>query len=67
MEKNGMGLELFVKNATDERGQVSRSTPCTISTCTATSSLVGASLPAPAVYAFPIMPRVIGIKLSKKF
>ena len=61
IERNGLGLELFVKNATDALGQVSRSTPC--NTCVA----VGPGLPPPAVYAFPIMPRLIGVKLSKKF
>jgi outer membrane receptor protein involved in Fe transport len=61
VERNGLGLELFVKNATDSLGQLSRATPC--NTCVAE----GPGLPPPAVYVYPITPRLIGIKLSKKF
>jgi iron complex outermembrane receptor protein len=61
IERNGLGLELFVKNATNALGQVSRSTPC--NTCVAEAP----GLPPPSVYVFPITPRLIGVKLSQKF
>jgi iron complex outermembrane receptor protein len=62
IERNGLTLELFVKNAFDEHGDMTRYTPCTTAVCTA---LVGS--PKPAVYAVPIMPQTIGIKLGKRF
>jgi outer membrane receptor protein involved in Fe transport len=72
-ERDGYTIELFVKNAFDDHGEVTRYTPCTTKICTATNSpyytgwTTGASLPAPAVYAVPIMPRTIGIKVGKRF
>lgn len=71
-ERNGLTVELFVKNAFDSDGEVTRSTPCTTKVCTATGSAytgwtTGASLPNPAIYAVPIMPRTIGIKVGKRF
>jgi outer membrane receptor protein involved in Fe transport len=61
VEKNGLGLELFIKNVTDERGQVSRSATC--NTCQASAP----GLPPPAIYVVPIQPLTAGLKLSKKF
>jgi outer membrane receptor protein involved in Fe transport len=60
-ERNGLGIELFVKNATDALGEVSRSTTC--NTCLVTAP----GLPPPSVYVFPITPRTIGVKLSRRF
>jgi iron complex outermembrane receptor protein len=59
---NDLTIELFVKNAFDERGQVNRFTPCTISTCTAPIS--GAPVP---IYVVPIQPMTIGIKFGQRF
>jgi outer membrane receptor protein involved in Fe transport len=63
LEKSGMALELFIKNAFDEHGQITRYTPCTIAICTANI----APLAPPALYIVPVQPRTIGLKLSKKF
>ena len=56
VERNGMEIELFVKNAFDSRGNVSRYTECTIGVCGFTD-----------VYAVPIVPRLIGLKFGQKF
>ncbi len=55
-EHNGMEIELFVKNAFDSRGNVTRYTECTIGVCGFTD-----------VYAVPIVPRMIGLKFGQKF
>jgi outer membrane receptor protein involved in Fe transport len=55
-ERNGMEWELFVKNAFDSRGNVTRYTECTIGVCGFTD-----------VYAVPITPRLIGLKFGQKF
>ena len=60
--KDGLSLELFVKNFLDERGQINRYTPCTVSVCAAV--VPGA---ASAVYVVPIQPRLIGIRFGKTF
>ncbi len=65
VEKNGLGLELYIKNATNELGQVSRYATC--NTCQSTSGLPGSNLPPPSIYVVPIAPLTAGIKLSKKF
>lgn len=71
-ERGGFSLELFVKNAFDAHGDVTKYTPCTTKICTATASSVtgatlGSPLPEPAIYVVPIQPRLIGIKVGKKF
>ena len=55
-ERNGMTIELFLKNAFDSRGNISRYTECTISVCGQV-----------ATYAVPIVPRMIGLKFGQKF
>lgn len=61
-EKNQYSLELFAKNVFDERGQVNRYTPCTLSVC-------GQAFPGVprALYVVPIQPRLIGIRFGQKF
>ena len=55
-------MELFAKNVTDERGELNRYSPCTLSVC-------GVSFPnAPrAIYVVPIQPRLIGIRVGQTF
>jgi outer membrane receptor protein involved in Fe transport len=57
-----LSAELFIKNAFDERGQVNRSTPCTISVCAAAYPGVP-----PAVYVNVIQPLTVGIRFGQKF
>jgi outer membrane receptor protein involved in Fe transport len=61
-EKGNLSVELFAKNVTDERGQLNRYTPCTLSVC-------GASFPGVprALYVVPIQPRLIGIRFGQTF
>jgi outer membrane receptor protein involved in Fe transport len=61
-ERNRLSVELFAKNITDERGQENRSTPCTISICTANVP----GIPQ-AVYVVPVQPLTVGIRLSQRF
>jgi outer membrane receptor protein involved in Fe transport len=61
-EKNRLSLELFLKNAFDSRGEVNRFTPCTISVCAAAYPGVP-----PAVYAVPIPPLTVGLKVAQRF
>jgi outer membrane receptor protein involved in Fe transport len=72
-ERDKTSVELFVKNAFDERGQVNRYTPCTTAICAPSyPGGVGANgVPFPAtpaaVYVVPIQPLTIGIRLGQKF
>ncbi|HEV7158698.1 MAG TPA: TonB-dependent receptor [Caulobacteraceae bacterium] len=72
-EHDKSSVELFVKNAFDERGQINRYTPCTTSICApgypAGVGSDGTPYPAtpPAVYVVPIQPLTIGIRLGQKF
>ena len=61
-EHNRTSMELFIKNAFDERGQLNRYTPCTVSVCAAAYP----GIP-PAVYVVPIQPLTVGIKFGQKF
>ena len=63
VERDKLRLELFIKNAFDERGQVNRFTPCTVSVCTAN---IPAASPL-VLYVTPIQPRTIGIKFGESF
>ncbi|WP_158917187.1 TonB-dependent receptor [Caulobacter sp. S45] len=63
VEKHGLTLEAFIKNAFDSRGEENRYTPCTVSVC-ASTSVQGV---APAVYVVPIQPMQIGLKMGQKF
>jgi outer membrane receptor protein involved in Fe transport len=72
-EHEKTSVELFVKNAFDERGQLNRYTPCTTSICApGYAGGVGSNgipYPAtpPAVYIVPIQPLTIGLRLGQKF
>jgi outer membrane receptor protein involved in Fe transport len=61
-EKDNWSVEFFAKNLTDERGQLNRYTPCTLSVC-------GAAFPGVprALYIVPIQPRLIGIRIGQTF
>ena len=61
-EKGNLSVELFAKNLFDERGQLNRYTPCTLSVCGATFPGVPR-----AVYVVPIQPRLIGIRIGQTF
>ena len=54
IERNRLSIELFAKNLFDSRGEVNRYIPCTINPCT-------------AVYAVPILPMTVGLKLTQRF
>ena len=56
-EHNGLTLELFVKNAFDSHGNISRYTECTIGVCGVFAN----------TYAVPIVPRMVGFKVGQKF
>lgn len=60
--KDNWSVEFFAKNLSDERGEVNRYTPCTLSVC-------GASFPGVprALYIVPIQPRLIGIRIGQTF
>jgi iron complex outermembrane receptor protein len=67
-EKGPTSFEVFVRNATDSRGQTNRYSPC--ETCEAPGNAFG--LPpsqqvAPAIYATVIQPLTVGIRLGQKF
>ena len=62
VEHEKTSVELFVKNAFDSRGQVNRYTACTIGICAATY----AGIPT-TVYAVPIQPMTVGLKVGQKF
>ncbi len=57
-------LELFVKNAFDERGQVYRYAECAASVCASNNAGVG---PGGTTYVVPINPRLVGLKYGYKF
>jgi outer membrane receptor protein involved in Fe transport len=61
-ERDKTSVELFVKNAFDERGQLNRETPCTTSICAP-----GYPGVPPAVYVVPIQPLTVGIRIGQKF
>ena len=61
-EKDGMSVELFVKNLTDSRGELNRYTPCTLNVCGATFPGVPRGL-----YIVPIQPRLLGLRFGQKF
>ena len=56
IEKNGLTVDLFVNNAFDNRGILSRYSECDISKCGQI-----------AVYDLPVQPRTIGLKFGQKF
>ena len=62
VQRQNLRIELFAKNVADERGQLNRFIPCTLSTC-------GPIIPGipQALYVVPTQPRVIGIKFGQSF
>jgi outer membrane receptor protein involved in Fe transport len=60
-ERGKTSLELFIKNAFNERGQQNRYTPCTIEVC------ANPTVADPHVYVIPIQPLTVGIRLGEKF
>ena len=62
VEHEKTSIELFIKNAFDERGQQNRYTPCTTNVCA-----TGYPGVAPAVYVVPIQPLTVGLKVGEKF
>jgi outer membrane receptor protein involved in Fe transport len=60
--RDNLSLDFFIKNVTDERGQLNRYTPCTLSVC-------GAAFPGVprALYVVPIQPRLIGLRIGQTF
>ncbi len=72
-ERDKTSIELFVKNAFDERGQLNRYTPCTTAVCApgypagvGSNGIAYPATPA-AVYVVPIAPLTVGIRLGQKF
>ena len=61
-EHDKTSVELFAKNAFDERGQLNRSTPCTTAICAPAYPGVP-----PAVYINPVQPLTVGIRFGQKF
>ncbi len=61
-QKNNLSVEFFVKNITDERGQLNRYTPCTLNVCGATFPGVPRAL-----YIVPIQPRLMGVRIGQTF
>jgi hypothetical protein len=62
VERGKLRFELFAKNIFDERGQLNRFIPCTLSTC-------GQVIPGipQDLYVVPTQPRVIGVKFGQSF
>lgn len=59
---NNLTVELYLKNAFDTHGQLSRFTPCTTSVCAATYGTIPTAL-----YVVPIQPLSLGVKVGQKF
>ena len=54
VERNKLALSVFAKNAFDRRGETNRSVECTIGICS-------------TVYVYPIVPMMVGLRLSQRF
>ena len=61
-ERDDTSVELFVKNAFDQRGQLSRATYCTTAIC----GVAYPGVPA-AVYVLPAQPLTVGLRVGRKF
>jgi hypothetical protein len=59
-DRGRTSIELFIKNAFDERGEINRSAPCT------TCEVPNGTQPA-IVYVFPITPLLVGLRFGQKF
>ncbi len=64
VEHDKTSIEVFIKNAFDERGQQNRYTPCTTNVC---APVGGYATVAPAIYVVPIQPLTVGVKVGQKF
>jgi iron complex outermembrane receptor protein len=62
VEKEHKTAELFIKNAFDTRGQLNRSTPCTVAVCAK-----GYPGVPPGVFILPIQPLTVGIRVGQTF
>ena len=71
VRKNDWSLDLFVKNAFDERGQLGRFFACSEAICG--NGVGGSAFPVPPeyadgqVYIVPIQPRTVGVRWSMEF
>ena len=65
VKKNNWSLDLFVKNVTDERGQMNRFLQCATDVCGAPNLV--AEYPNGQIYITPIQPRTYGIRFSQEF
>ena len=65
VKKNNWSLDLFVKNVTDERGQMNRFLQCATDVCGAQG--YDAMYPNGQIYITPIQPRTYGIRFSQEF
>jgi outer membrane receptor protein involved in Fe transport len=63
IERGGLSLEFFLKNAFDERGQVTRYTECAEQVC----GFNGLTLSPGRVYVVPNRPRTFGVRIGQKF
>jgi outer membrane receptor protein involved in Fe transport len=71
IKKNSWSLDFYVKNAFDQRGQISRFTTCAEAVCG--NAAGGTVFPVPPqyangqVYITPVEPRVFGVRFSQDF
>jgi outer membrane receptor protein involved in Fe transport len=56
VEKGGLTAQLYLNNAFDNRGVLSRTAECDVEKCGQI-----------AVYEFPVQPRTVGLKFSQRF
>ena len=66
-ERGKTSFELFIKNATDSRGQTNRFSPCSLCEAPANSGIPAPQRVAPAIYVSTITPLTVGIRLGQKF
>ena len=67
-DRGKSSMEIFIKNATDTRGQTNRFSPCTTCQAPSPSSSIPANLQVgPAIYVSTIQPLTVGIRLGQKF
>ena len=65
LKKNNWSLDLFVKNVTDERGQMNRFLQCATSVCGAQG--YDDMYPNGQIYITPVQPRTFGVRFSQEF
>ncbi|MBA3811571.1 MAG: TonB-dependent receptor [Caulobacteraceae bacterium] len=64
LQRDHLTMSVFIKNAFDSRGQITRATPCTVSICAQAYPDAGA--PA-AVFVYPVQPLTVGIRIGQTF